>query len=409
LDIFKKQADEATNNVTAQRVMMKEAASQRVLEESDADVEMQRAAEPVKMTEENQKTGKSKSSVPAITQDEEEETQQPTNHRPRTRATRSLTDEFLYNMMELPGLTNITPQSTAARKFPLQFLCDFANAVIDDETGEIMEYRHLLKNPKHRERWQGSFSKEIQRLATTTKTIKFVMLNEIPKDQLKDETYARICCNERPEKTDPDRTRITMGGDRINFPGDCGTPTADLLTVKLLLNSIVSTPHAKFMTIDIKDFYLMTPMERYEYFKMKIDLFPEDIIEEYNLQNKVDDRGFVHCKVRRGMYGLPQAGHIAQEQLIKRLKKAGYFQSESSPGFWKHEWRPISFTLVVDDFGVKYVGKENADHLISVLQEDYKIDIDWEGTRYIGLTLDWDYIQRKVHLSMPGYIIKALT
>ena len=110
---------------------------------------------------------------------------------------------------------------------------------------------------------------------------------------------------------------MAMGGDRINFPGNCGTPTADLLTVKLLLNSIVSTPHAKFTTIDIKDFYLMTPMERYEYFKMKIDLIPEDIIEEYNLRNKVDDRGFIHCEVSRGMYGLPQAGLIAQQQLIK--------------------------------------------------------------------------------------------
>ena len=63
---------------------------------------------------------------------------------------------------------------------------------------------------------------------------------------------------------------------------------------------------------------------------------------------------------------------------------------------------------MVDDFGVKYVGKEHADHLISVLQQDYTIDIDWEGTRYIGLTLDWDYEKRKVHLSMPGYILKAL-
>ena len=123
-----------------------------------------------------------------------------------------LMDEFIYNMMELRGVTNIPPQSTAARKFPLQFLCDFANAVIDSETGEIMEYRHLLKTPKHRERWQGSFSREIRQLATTTKTIKFVMLNKIPKDRLKDQTYARICCDKRPEKTDPDRTRITMGG-----------------------------------------------------------------------------------------------------------------------------------------------------------------------------------------------------
>jgi len=54
------------------------------------------------------------------------------------------------------------------------------------------------------------------------------------------------------------------------------------------------------------------------------------------------------------------------------------------------------------------VGKEHAEHLISVLQQDYEIDTDWEGTRYLGLTLDWDYTERQVHLSMPGYIAKAL-
>jgi hypothetical protein len=59
------------------------------------------------------------------------------------------------------------------------------------------------------------------------------------------------------------------GGDLINYPGDCGTPTADLLTVKLMFNSIISTSNAKFMTINIKDFYLMTPMDRFEYFRMK--------------------------------------------------------------------------------------------------------------------------------------------
>jgi len=237
----------------------------------------------------------------------------------------------VYSMMELPGIENVTPRSAAARKFPMQFLCDFANSVIDGNTGEIMEYRHLVKNPKHRERWQKSFSKEIRRLATTTKTIRFVKMSEISKDRLKDKTYARIVVSERPEKSDPDRTRITMGGNKINYPGNCGTPTADLLTVKLLLNSIVSTAHAKFMTIDIKDFYLMTPMERYEYFSMKIDVFPDDIIEEYNLRSMVDDRGFVHCEVKRGMYGLPQAGILAQQQLSKQLNKAGYYTSRVTP------------------------------------------------------------------------------
>ena len=122
----------------------------------------------------------------------------------------------------------------------------------------------------------------------------------------------------------------------------------------------------------------------------------------------IDEKGCVYYEVTRGMYGLPQAGLLAQEQLTKWLNKAGYTQSEVTPGFWKHQWRPINFALVVDDFGVKYVGEEHANHLISVLKEHYEIDVDWEGTRFIGLTLDWDYSGHKVHLSMPGYIARAL-
>ena len=65
-------------------------------------------------------------------------------------------------------------------------------------------------------------------------------------------------------------------------------------------------------------------------------------------------------------------------------------------------------TLVVDDFGVKYVGKEHALHLKAVLEEHYAITEDWSGGRYTGLTLDWDYARGQVHLSMPGYVAKAL-
>ena len=171
-----------------------------------------------------------------------------------------------------------------------------------------------------------------------------------------------------------------MGVNLINYPGNCGTPTADLLTVKLMLNSIISMPNAKFMTIDIKDFYLMTPMDRFEYFRMKSELFPQDIIKEYGLRDKVDADGNIFCEVQRGMYGLPQAGIIAQELLTKRLHQAGYRQSKVTPGYWHHEWHPISFTLVVDDFEVKYINQPDMEHLTSVLSQDYEIDLDWDGT-----------------------------
>ncbi len=74
-----------------------------------------------------------------------------------------------------------------------------------------------------------------------------------------------------------------MGSNLINYPGDCRTPTANLITVKILLNSIILMPNAKFMAVDIKDFYLNTPMECYKYFCMKLKHFPEYVIDEYNL------------------------------------------------------------------------------------------------------------------------------
>ena len=435
LDIFTQQANVAKDKIEEQRVRQYKAAAQRVQTEKQSEASSQQTVHPAAtetvaeqrveataVTPSHTPTfeysdDESANNVPIITQDDEDEDEEtPVESyakKLRSHTTRTMTDEWLYSMMEfdfsaITGATSITPRLTASRKYPMQFLCDYANAVIDDETGEIMEYRHLMKNPKHRERWQRSFGKEIRRLATETKTIKFQLKTEIPRDRWRDITYARIVCNERPEKQDPDQTRITMGGDRINYPGDCGTPTADLISVKLLLNSIISTQHAKFMTIDIKDFYLMTPMDRPEYFRMSLELFPEDIIEEYKLREMTDEKGCVYCEVTRGMYGLPQAGLLAQEQLAKRLNKAGYTQSQVTPGYWKHQWRPVSFMLIVDDFGVKYVGEEHAHHLINTLKEHYAIDVDWEGTRFIGLKLDWDYSGHQVHLSMPGYIEKAL-
>ena len=107
------------------------------------------------------------------------------------------------------------------------------------------------------------------------------------------------------------------------------------------------------MTLDIKNFYLKTPMKRYEYLRLKITTLPDEIIEEYKLKDKVDSKGYVYVEVRRGMYGLPHAGLIAQQLLEQRLQKHGYEQSKITPGFWKHKWRPIAFSLVVDDFGVK--------------------------------------------------------
>ena len=103
------------------------------------------------------------------------------------------------------------------------------------------------------------------------------------------------------------------------------------------------------------------------------------------------------------MYGLPQAGILAQELLEQCLNKHGYHQSPITPGLWRHDYRPISFTLCMDDFGIKYVGREHAEHLASILSKHYKCSHDWDGQRYLGMTINWDYTGRAVHASMLDY------
>ena len=127
-----------------------------------------------------------------------------------------------------------------------------------------------------------------------------------------------------------------------------------MLVAKLLFNSVISTHGARFMTMDITNFYLMTPLKRPEYVKIKMRDIPEEIIFKYNLRELAAADGNVYIKANRGMYGLPQLGLLANKLLEERLNKHGYRQSKLVPGLWKHDTRPIQFTLVVDYFGVKY-------------------------------------------------------
>ena len=212
----------------------------------------------------------------------------------------------------------------------------------------------------------------------------------------------------RPEKEESNQTRFTVGDDRINYPGAVATPTAEMLVAKMLFNSVISTKGARFMTMDISNFYLNTPLPLPEFIRINLKDIPEEVIIEFNLRKKATTNGSIYIRAKQGMYGLPQAGLLANELLEKRLNKHCYHQSKLVPGLWKHNTRPIQFTLVVDDFRVKYVGNEHANHLKATLEEHYKLTCDWTGRRYIGITLDWDDKRRQVHISMPNYVKKAL-
>ena len=87
--------------------------------------------------------------------------------------------------------------------------------------------------------------------------------------------YSRLVASIRPHKTETHRVRVTVGGNRLGFPGDTTTNCASLTTTKCLLNITISTPGARFITLDIKNFYYNTPMGRYEYMKISLAILPE--------------------------------------------------------------------------------------------------------------------------------------
>jgi hypothetical protein len=257
MQIFKNNAatmKEMEDATRPQRVKMREALDQRVnmeREEENSQVDEAPIAEP---------------SLAPTFFEPIEPTPSPNEapaHNTRSRRTiRTITQEALLTTLSKSAASvTISAQAAASRKYPLALLTEMAGAVLDGETGELLEYRHLIKHSKFKKTWNRSFGDEISRLAQGRKdgsikgtdTFFFIHKHQVPADRFRDVAYDRVVCTVRPEKADPNRTRITAAPSN-SFKSHCdvGTPTADLVTVKLLLNSIISTPGAKCMCIDIK-------------------------------------------------------------------------------------------------------------------------------------------------------------
>jgi hypothetical protein len=144
-------------------------------------------------------------------------------------------------------------------------------------------------------------------------------------------TYGKILCDYKPHKKEKERVRLTVGGNILDYSGDVATSTADITTFKILVNSTLSTKDAAMMMMDINNYYLGTPLPRFEYMKMLLSRFPEEIIQKYNLNALAID-GWVYNEIRKGMYGLGQAGLLANQLLQTRLAPFGYFPARHTPG-----------------------------------------------------------------------------
>ena len=185
--IFKQQAKKAKDDATTQRVLKERAQAERVHNESMSN---HSPHTPVEVPYPDAEFGHVPE-TPVISQDEDDTIRAyPAANTRQQRKVRTITQDYLFHVMDSPGRTKpFSNQQAASCKYPLQFLCDFAAAVLDNETGDLLEYRHLLRHPKYRDTWSKLFGTEIHQLATTTETIAFMSKDMIPHNRRKDITY----------------------------------------------------------------------------------------------------------------------------------------------------------------------------------------------------------------------------
>ena len=311
----------------------------------------------------------------------------------------------------MPAVSTVKPPASIPRKRntsrrtrrpPSRYA---ALSAIANASGKPLKWSQARKDPS----WQHALSDEWRRLIETTKTLRFAPASAKPPTQKA--TYINLVCTDKvkpPNTFSTKRVRATCG-DGIDYPGPKSAQTASLDCVKLLLNSVISTPGARFMTLDLKDFYLHSELPRPEYAWVTMNQLPADIQADYDIASLAVN-GKVLLEITKGIYGLPQAGKLAQDQLITVLAKHGFSMCPLTPCLFRHAIRDIAFCLIVDDFGVKYNTRADAQFLANILAPHYQLHIDWSGDKFLGISLGWEYeaAPPRVSLSLPGFVPKAL-
>lgn len=283
-----------------------------------------------------------------------------------------------------------------------------------DASGNPLTYRTAKAGP-NAANWFIAEGEEFRRLFDT-QTMRPLYPTEQPADRRPDTTYYNPQTKEKVavDGSITRRIRGTAGGNILkhSYPGETSARTADMEVVKALIHSAASdrsrdSDSGRFLTLDIKDFYLGAPLDRPEFVRINLRFIPPEIVDEYKLQAYIHNDAILF-QIDKCMYGLPQAGFISQRQLFKHLALHGYEQDPNVPCLFRHNQRQITFTLVVDDFAVKYALQNDADHLIATLRLLYTIKIDWTGCKYLGYTIKFNDTTQSVSLSMPDYIPKML-
>jgi hypothetical protein len=143
-------------------------------------------------------------------------------------------------------------------------------------------------------------------------------------------TYGSFVVDIKDHKEEKERTRLTFGGDQIEYPGDKSTQTAVLTMAKILINSVISTLGAKFLVIDIKNFYFNTPLGRFEYMVINLSSLRQEMIDKYDLIELSQD-GKVYIEIQKGVYDT--TGRHPRQRTVTAQSSQGWLPTDTA-----HTW-----------------------------------------------------------------------
>ena len=284
-----------------------------------------------------------------------------------------------------------------------------------DDDGKPITNRTALKSI-HRDAWLIEHAKEIKNLMITG-TIVPRRQNEQPLDRRKDTKYYSPQVKEKlaDDSTVIRRVRGTFGGNNLDYPYATTSPVADRTLINIHQQSVLADRRRtgedwRYMCADFKDYYLGSKLPRSEWLRISTKYMNEELLNE--LQNYIV-ADTVLFEVVGSMYGHPAAGLIAYTDLVTHLAAHGYYQSRLIPCLFMNLDKSITFTLVVDDIGIKYKqGSGEIKHLQKILAKPcskWAVKFDLTGSQYNGQRLQWNYDKSNPTLikDIPSYIKQA--
>lgn len=288
---------------------------------------------------------------------------------------------------------------------PVTYPTTYAPDPLVVTAGEL-RYSSLLKSSS-KAIWEHEHDLELARLIDHTKTMVFKSIKHLPPG-VRPKYYTPVCTEKiLPDQSVKRRVRGTVADTRSTYEGPVSASTASLSTMFILFNAVVSE-NAEFLTCDIKDYYLGTPMRDKEYMWIPLRYISHASQLKYNV-GPLAHKGNVLVEISKGMYGLAQAGRLAQDRLFEHLALHGFIQSTHTDCLFRHKTRNIAFALVVDDFAIKCHNIADAEYFFSILRMLYVITIDYTGSHHLGFTIDYQRTEpRHFRISMPAYITQAL-